>query len=168
MDGIQWYRTLAHSIIGLKPEDRTELQQQWMRGQVPVIVATISFGMGIDKANVRYPHKKRDFAYTISYITMATGSLPIGPYPSLLRPITKSQAVQEGTGGLPSAVSIIPSEMWWCSVMTSVVLVKCVDFLTCRFDRDEVVFLLKKDATKKASKVGDTNDHYSASTITSY
>ena len=25
-----------------------------MEGQVPVIVATISFGMGVDKANVRY------------------------------------------------------------------------------------------------------------------
>ena len=25
-----------------------------MSGQVPVIVATISFGMGVDKANVRY------------------------------------------------------------------------------------------------------------------
>ena len=40
-------------MIGLKNEERGEVQQQWMRGEVPVIVATISFGMGVDKSNVR-------------------------------------------------------------------------------------------------------------------
>ena len=29
------------------------MQHQWMCGQVSVIVATVSFGMGVDKANVR-------------------------------------------------------------------------------------------------------------------
>jgi len=29
-------------------------QADWMQGRFPVIVATISFGMGVDKANVRY------------------------------------------------------------------------------------------------------------------
>ena len=38
---------------GLKPEERSAVQQQWMDGQLPVIVATISFGMGVDKTNVR-------------------------------------------------------------------------------------------------------------------
>ena len=38
---------------GLGNEERTLVQHQWMDGQVPVIVATISFGMGVDKANVR-------------------------------------------------------------------------------------------------------------------
>lgn len=40
--------------VGLRNTDRTEIQQQWMSGLVPVIVATVSFGMGVDKANVRY------------------------------------------------------------------------------------------------------------------
>ncbi|WP_456269037.1 RecQ family ATP-dependent DNA helicase [Kushneria sp. AK178] len=38
---------------GLAAEVRDELQQQFMRGEVPVIVATIAFGMGIDKRNIR-------------------------------------------------------------------------------------------------------------------
>ncbi|XP_057672933.1 ATP-dependent DNA helicase Q5 [Corythoichthys intestinalis] len=39
---------------GLKTGDRTEAQSDWMKGKVNVIVATISFGMGVDKANVRF------------------------------------------------------------------------------------------------------------------
>lgn len=39
--------------LGLKVGDRTESQADWMADKVPVIVATISFGMGVDKANVR-------------------------------------------------------------------------------------------------------------------
>jgi len=38
---------------GLTNGNRTEVQEEWMNGTVPVIVATISFGMGVDKANVR-------------------------------------------------------------------------------------------------------------------
>ncbi|OCT62971.1 ATP-dependent DNA helicase Q5 [Xenopus laevis] len=39
---------------GLKAGDRVAVQNEWMDGIVPVIVATISFGMGVDKANVRF------------------------------------------------------------------------------------------------------------------
>nr|XP_056712068.1 ATP-dependent DNA helicase Q5 [Euleptes europaea] len=39
---------------GLKAADRTLVQNEWMEEKVPVIVATISFGMGVDKANVRF------------------------------------------------------------------------------------------------------------------
>ncbi|XP_073166559.1 ATP-dependent DNA helicase Q5 isoform X5 [Lepidochelys kempii] len=39
---------------GLKAADRTSIQNEWMEEKVPVIVATISFGMGVDKANVRF------------------------------------------------------------------------------------------------------------------
>ncbi|NWU77086.1 RECQ5 helicase, partial [Onychorhynchus coronatus] len=39
---------------GLKPADRTLIQNEWMEEKIPVIVATISFGMGVDKANVRF------------------------------------------------------------------------------------------------------------------
>ncbi|MGH0147580.1 UNVERIFIED_CONTAM: hypothetical protein FKN15_010873, partial [Acipenser sinensis] len=39
---------------GLKAGDRATVQNEWMEGKVPVIVATISFGMGVDKANVRF------------------------------------------------------------------------------------------------------------------
>ncbi|KAG9473663.1 hypothetical protein GDO78_004129 [Eleutherodactylus coqui] len=40
--------------LGLKPADRVSIQNEWMKEAVPVIVATISFGMGVDKANVRF------------------------------------------------------------------------------------------------------------------
>ncbi|KAK3730044.1 hypothetical protein QZH41_009558 [Actinostola sp. cb2023] len=39
---------------GLKGGKREEVQQEWMDGKVAVICATISFGMGVDKANVRF------------------------------------------------------------------------------------------------------------------
>ncbi|XP_006869638.1 PREDICTED: ATP-dependent DNA helicase Q5 [Chrysochloris asiatica] len=39
---------------GLKATERTLVQSEWMEEKVPVIVATISFGMGVDKANVRF------------------------------------------------------------------------------------------------------------------
>ncbi|XP_036611904.1 ATP-dependent DNA helicase Q5 [Trichosurus vulpecula] len=39
---------------GLKAGDRVLAQNEWMEEKVPVIVATISFGMGVDKANVRF------------------------------------------------------------------------------------------------------------------
>ncbi|XP_040186863.1 ATP-dependent DNA helicase Q5 isoform X2 [Rana temporaria] len=39
---------------GLKAGDRASVQNEWMDEVVPVIVATISFGMGVDKANVRF------------------------------------------------------------------------------------------------------------------
>jgi len=39
---------------GLTPEERRENQNLFVGGQVPVIVATNAFGMGIDKADVRY------------------------------------------------------------------------------------------------------------------
>ena len=38
---------------GLKDRDRSEVQEMWMDGKVPVITATVSFGMGVDKASVR-------------------------------------------------------------------------------------------------------------------
>lgn len=38
----------------LKPEKRTKNQEDWMAGSVKVLVATVAFGMGIDKRNVRY------------------------------------------------------------------------------------------------------------------
>ncbi|CAH1132756.1 unnamed protein product [Ceutorhynchus assimilis] len=39
---------------GLKNHERLDFQEMWQRGEVPVICATISFGMGVDKASVRF------------------------------------------------------------------------------------------------------------------
>lgn len=32
------------------------MQDKWMKDEVPVLAATIAFGMGVDKATVRYSH----------------------------------------------------------------------------------------------------------------
>ena len=39
---------------GLGNELRQDIQQRFMSGQLPLIVATIAFGMGIDKSDIRY------------------------------------------------------------------------------------------------------------------
>lgn len=39
---------------GLTPKDRIAVQAEWMNGTTPVIVSTIAFGMGVDKATVRF------------------------------------------------------------------------------------------------------------------
>lgn len=38
---------------GMKNEERTAVQEAFMAGQINVVVATIAFGMGIDKADIR-------------------------------------------------------------------------------------------------------------------
>jgi len=39
---------------GLKADERAKVQESWMLGRNRIVVATIAFGMGIDKADVRY------------------------------------------------------------------------------------------------------------------
>jgi ATP-dependent DNA helicase RecQ len=39
---------------GMEPPERTAVQDDWMQSDRGIVVATVAFGMGIDKANVRY------------------------------------------------------------------------------------------------------------------
>ncbi len=39
---------------GMNTDERTAVQERWMASDRGIVVATIAFGMGIDKANVRY------------------------------------------------------------------------------------------------------------------
>lgn len=39
---------------GVEQVERKEIQEQWLSGEVPLVVATNAFGMGIDKADCRY------------------------------------------------------------------------------------------------------------------
>lgn len=39
---------------GIEPEQRKNIQQEWISGTLPLVVATNAFGMGIDKADCRY------------------------------------------------------------------------------------------------------------------
>lgn len=46
-------KTLCYHA-GLKTHERLDFQDKWQNGDVPVICATISFGMGVDKSTVRH------------------------------------------------------------------------------------------------------------------
>ena len=39
---------------GMSPEERSSVQERFMTDEIPVVVATVAFGMGVDKPNVRF------------------------------------------------------------------------------------------------------------------
>ncbi len=49
-DGIK----AAHYHAGIEREKRSKVQEEFIKDDVPIICATIAFGMGIDKSNVRW------------------------------------------------------------------------------------------------------------------
>ncbi len=54
----QWLISEGYSAVayhaGLENDEREVIQQQFMDGRIAIVVATIAFGMGVDKPDIRY------------------------------------------------------------------------------------------------------------------
>ncbi len=50
---VRGYRVAVYHA-GLSPAQRSEAQRMFIQGEVQVVCATVAFGMGIDKSNIRY------------------------------------------------------------------------------------------------------------------
>ena len=51
---LKWGVHAGSYHTGKSNKERSKIQDDWMEGRLPVICATIAFGMGIDKSNVRF------------------------------------------------------------------------------------------------------------------
>lgn len=49
----QGFQTAAYHA-GLAPQVRRQIEQQWLCGELPFVICTSAFGMGVDKPNVRW------------------------------------------------------------------------------------------------------------------
>lgn len=50
-DVLEWDAEAYHA--GLAPSKRKAVQNKFMKGKIRVVVATVAFGMGIDKPDIR-------------------------------------------------------------------------------------------------------------------
>ena len=94
----------AHYHAGLDIDKRKRVQQQWKEGDISVVVATIAFGMGIDKADCRYvihcdPPSSLEGLYQEAGRAGRDGRPAISIVYSSHADLKKAQSMEGGKGG---------------------------------------------------------------------
>lgn len=109
----QWQIPAAYYHAGLSPVERVQVQEGFMQDLFPVVVATNAFGMGIDKADIRYiVHYNMPASCEAYYQEVGRAGRDGAPARCLLLYNSRDQALQEWMINNDALQPADPGKLW--------------------------------------------------------